>query len=107
MERHEADASWAPDDEVHVDGADAGTVREELLVVRVGAPDVTAGLDLVLVFLGEGLPLAHRAGALEVPALRGEDAVVDVALDGALVAGELRRVGDADVVDGLPVPDLR
>ena len=35
------------------------------------------------------------------------DAVVDVALDGALVPCELRGVGDADVVDGLPRLDLR
>ncbi len=107
VERQEADAPRTPDDEVHVDGADVGMLREELPVVLVGAPDVAARLDLVLVFLRERLPRPHRAGALEVAALRGEDAVVDVALDGALVAGELRRVGDADVVDGLPVPDLR
>lgn len=107
VERQEADASRAPDDEVHVDGADAEMAREELQVVPVGASDVAARLDLVLVFLRERLPRPHRAGALEVAALRGEDAVVYVALDGALVAGELRRVGDADVVDGLPVPDLR
>ena len=50
---------------------------------------------------------ADHARALEVAALRGEDAVVDVALDGALVARELRLAGDADVVDGLPRPDLR
>ena len=109
VERQEAHAAYAPDDEVHVHRPDAGVLREELLVVPVGAPDVAAGLDLVLVLLRERLARTHHAGALEVAALRGEDAVVDVALDGALVPCELqlRGVGDADVVDGLPRLDLR
>ena len=107
VERHEADAAGASDEEVHVDGPDAGMLREESPVVAVGAAHVAAGLDLVLVLAREGLARADHARALEVAALRGEDAVVDVALDGALVARQLRLAGDADVVDGLPRPDLR
>ena len=47
VERHEADAAGASDEEVHVDGPDAGMLREESPVVAVGAAHVAAGLDLV------------------------------------------------------------
>ena len=83
-EGEEADAAYAPDHEVHVHRPDAGVLREELPVVHVRAAHVAAGLDLVLVLPRERLARAHHACALEVAALRGEDAVVDVALDGAL-----------------------
>ena len=101
MECEDACAAWTPDEKIHVNRGDSGVIRKKRQVVFVGAVHVAAGLNLVLVLLGKRLALPYHAGALEISAFCGEDAVVHIALDGAFVAREFWCVSDADVMDRL------
>ena len=79
---------------------------DEYLVVLVGATHIATSFNLVLILLGECFTRAYHAGSFEIAALCGKNAVVHVALDGAFMSGELRCVGDADVMNGLACLDF-